>query len=218
MLKESTVKQRFEMIEEFLPEIVQMIRKDLRQEHLKQDKEFLNAHFSGKNPNKLSVDELVQGYAPLLCEGGEEYWDFFADRWLRRHTEMYYFFEEKLREYDENFTELEILEASFAKQLASEAKAMFGAQNAYIFAVFNEVVFPKEIYDEMLAKARVKDEVVEEIKVGENPEVRHQREQRNLQSKFEKKLLGLQKLYDRDVSALKKQVAALQRKLAARDE
>jgi len=218
MLKESTLKQRFEMIEEFLPDILQMIRKDLRQEHLKQDKEFLKNHFAGKNPNKLTVDELVQAYAPLLRDGGEEYWDFFSDRWLRRHTEMYYFFEEKLKEYDENFTELECLDPSFARELSKEAKTLFGPRSTYIFAVLNEVVFPQEIYDELNQEARIKEDRVEEKRAGEDPEARHQREMRNLQSKYEKKLLGYQRLYDRDVSALKKQVASLQRKLADRSE
>ena len=98
MLKESTGQQRFEMIQEFLPFIIQIIRKDLRQDHLKRDKDFLKTYFGGKNPNKLSVDDLVTGYTPLLKEGNDELWEFFSDRWLRKHTEMYYFFEEKLKE------------------------------------------------------------------------------------------------------------------------
>jgi len=219
MLKESTGQQLFEMIEEFFPLIIQTIRKDLRKDHLKNDKEFLKIHFGGRNPNKLSVDDLVEGYAPLLKNGNDELWDFFSERWLGKRTEMYYFFEEKLKELAEDFTEMDEMDASFARKLAQEAEVLFGARDTYIFAVMNAVVFPKEIYDDLGERARHKEEVVEVKAVqGENLEAKYQREIRNIQSKYEKKLLGFQKKYERDVAALKKQVGSLQRKLAAFDE
>jgi len=153
MLKESTAQQRFVMIQNFLPLIIQKIRKDLRQDHLKCDKDFLNSYFGGRSPNKLTVEDLVAGYSPLLKEGNEKLWEFFSDRWLRKHTEIYYFFEAKLKEIDEDFTELKKLKKSEANCLVQEATNLFGATNTYIFSVLNSVVFPKAVYEKLLKEA-----------------------------------------------------------------
>ena len=217
MLKESTIQQHYELIEEFFPAVLQTIRKDLRQDHLKKDKEFLKAHFGGKNPNKLTIEELAQGYAPVLQGGKELLWEFITERWLMKHTEIYYFFEEKLQKIQEDFTELDVMDLSFAKQLVEEAVTLFGAKNTLIFSVMNSVVFPKQVYEDLRQKARQVEAVPEtkEIDPSEDHEARLQREINRIQNKYEKKMLGLQKKYDRDVAALKKQVATLQKKLAA---
>ncbi|NGX57327.1 MAG: hypothetical protein K940chlam3_00217 [Chlamydiae bacterium] len=217
MLKESTYPEKYQMIQEWLPLIIQSIRKDLRQGHLKKDRAFLMQHFQGKNPNKLTIDELVAGYAPLLKEGNEELWEFFIDRWLLKHTDIYYFFEQNMKEIDEEFTELDEIELSVAKKIAEESTQQFGAKNTFIFSVLNSVVFPKEVYDQLQAAAR--ESVVErEEPVPESSIQDHSSELKRLENRYEKKLLGLQKKYDRDVTALKKQIANLQKKLTALHE
>lgn len=220
MLKDSTCMDRYEMIEEFLPQVVLAIRKDLRNEHLKKDKEFLQTHFGGKNPNKLSVDELTIGYSQILKQGNEAFWDFFSERWLMKHTDIYDYFEERLCEISEKFSEIDQLDLPFAESLANGSIEQFGALDTYLFSVLNSVVFPKSLFDELLTKA--KHEVCEEPKRKpahfQNSPEQFERELNKLQTKYEKKLLGFQKKYDRDIEALKKQVAMLQKKLAGKNE
>ncbi len=220
MLKDSTCTDRYEMIKEFLPHVVQSIRKDLRKEHLKKDKEFLQNYFGGKNPNKLSVDELTIGYSQLLKQGNEALWDFFSERWLMKHTDIYDYFEDRLTEVNEKFSEIDQLDLPFAESLANGSIEQFGVLDTYLFSVLNSVVFPKSLFDELLIKA--KHEACEEPKkkpahTQSSPE-HHERELNKLQTKYEKKLLGFQKKYDRDIGALKKQVAMLQKKLAEKNE
>lgn len=214
MLKESTYPLKYQMIKHCLPSLILSIRRDLRQDHLKKDKAALKEYFQGKNPNKLTVEELAEGYAPLLEGGNEDLWEFIAERWLLKHTDVYYFFEEKLKEIDEEFTSLEEIELEKARSIADESVRLFGAEKTLIFGVLNEVVFPKEIYND-LEKAAKEAPRVHEKPENILPPQDYSAEIKRLENKYEKKLLGLQKKYERDVAALKKQVSALQKKLAA---
>ncbi len=146
MLKNSTHAKQYELLKEFIPDIIRSIRRDLRQDHLKQDQEFLKGHFGSKNPNKLKTEDMVPVYSQLLKEGNEKVWEFFTDRWLLKHNDVYEFFEAKLSTVAEDFTKLEELDLEFSKELANESVKLFGAVDTLIFSVLNSVVFPESIY------------------------------------------------------------------------
>ena len=149
MLKDSTHAKQYELLEEFVPDIIRSIRRDLRQDHLKQDQEFLKTHFGSKNPNKLKTEDMAPVYAPLLKEGKEEYWEFFTDRWIMKHTDIYDFFEAELSKVAEDFTELEELDGDFSRRLVDGAVRSFGAVNTLIFSALNSVVFPESVYADL---------------------------------------------------------------------
>lgn len=222
MLKDTTYKEKFQMLNDWLESIVDTVKRELRNEHLKKDWNFLKKYFVGKNPNKLTTEDLAAAYRSAIAneENAEEIGEFIASRWLLKNTEVYQFFEEKLRSITTDFTNLTEIDAQKAKPIMDEAIARFGAPKTYLFCVINSVVFPEKIYAELRKKAKEQGdkEVVQAEKAQEQQSLddlkkAHDREILRLTDKYEKKLIGLQKKYLIDMDGFKKQIAQLQRKL-----
>jgi hypothetical protein len=222
MLKNTTYQEKFAMLKKWLPEILEPIKKDLKNDHLKRDIQFVRIHFPSKNVNKLTLEELSFGYETALSNKtiAEELGEFIANRWLLKNTELYYFFEDKLKNITSDFQDLDTLEETFSQDLASESAKRFGAKQTLFFSVLNAVVFPKKIYDDLMLQADAEHKHIREIKEEEEKhKTWHEQEKAyklmigRLEDKYEKKLLGLRIKYDKDTEALKKQVSMLQKKL-----
>lgn len=223
MLKSATYKEKFAMLKIWLPKILDSVKKDLKGEHLRTDIQFCKTYLPGKNINKLSLDDLVTAYSKALdeTENGEALCEFISNRWLLKNTELYGYFEEKLKAIDPNFTELEVIDHAKSKDLITGAVAHFGAPKTYLFSVLNSVVFPKEIYQELakMAQASIEKEETEAKALHEKLSFEvmirnHELQIARLVDKYEKKLTGLQKKYIQDTESLKKQLVSLQRKLS----
>ena len=224
MLKESTYKEKFTMLQAWMPLIIDEIKKDLKSDHLKRDPGFFRAFFPGKNVSKITTEELTEGYLKAIesNENTEELAEFIANRWLLKHSDLYYYFEQELGKINPNFNELKDIEKSLATKIMEGATEQFGVIATYIFCIFNSVVFPEEIYKKMsqdavqdAAKAKEEAEINAEEASVEAMKRNHEQLVARLTDKYEKKLLGLQKKYTIDVETLKKQIAVLQRKLTA---
>ena len=223
MLKEATNKEKFSMLTSWMPTIIEAVKKDLKNEHMRRDPAFVRQYFQGKNLSKITNEELVTAYSQALTNGeyGEELAEYISNRWLLRYSDLYLFFEESLTKINPNFTDLEILEVKDATQLMENAIQKFGAPNTYLFSVLNSVVFPKEIFSLLgkRAESDAQQAKVEELKTREKMDAESMHRDYELQiarltDKYEKKLVGLQKKYITDTEVLKKQIATLQRKLS----
>ena len=219
-MKNATYKDKFAMLKEWLPSMFDSVKKDLRGEHLKQDPLFTKKYFAGKNLNKLTVEELVDGYTQAVNDGLEQVGEFISNRWLLKNTEVYNYFETQLQQINPNFQEIDELDKDHSLKLIDGATKEFGAPRTYLFAVLNSVVFPKEVYKQLGDKAkdaRHAEEHHEKVTAEKESlaqiQKHHERELARVTDKFEKKLAGMQKKYLTDVETLKKQVATLQRKL-----
>lgn len=224
MLKNATYKEKFNLLQDWLPRIIEAVKKDLRNEHLKQDWAFVKKYFANKNLNKLSVEEMVEGYRSALSqeEKAEEIAEFISNRWLLKHTDIYHYFEDALTRINPNFQELDELDHNLSSTLVDQAVGQYGAPNTYLFAVINSVVFPKVIYDKLhhrakedMRTAEIEEQQAEEELTLANLHNSYQQQIARLTDKYEKKLQGLQKKYLQDTEALKKQISTLQRKLNA---
>lgn len=224
MYKDTSYKEKFVVLQDWIPYFVDDIKKDLKAEHLANDRAFVKKYFQGKVIAKLKSEEMVPAYQEELKNGenAEQLCEFVSNRWLIKHSEIYDFFEQKLSQIDPNFTELEELAESDSKKLLEESSQQFGASPAYLFSVINSVVFPKKVYEEFAKRAARERETrkEEEAKAAENAswEARLQAAEENaarIKDRYEKKFSGLQKKYHQDVESLKKQVAILQRKVNA---
>lgn len=222
MLKEATYKEKFVLLADWLPNIIETIQKDLKNEHLKNDPRFTKTYFNNKNPHKLTTAELTSGYNQALNseENAEPLGEFIANRWMIRHTDLYHFFEERLRRINPNFTEMTEIEPHAARTLMEDAINEFGARNVYLFSIINSVVFPAQIYEQLRRRAhesaeieRVEAEIQAEKHSIESMQQSHEQQIARLTDKYEKKIQGMQKKYTLDVEALKKQIASLQRQL-----
>lgn len=224
MLKNTTNQEKFAMLGTWFPRIIDSIKKDLKSEHLKKDWGFLKEYFPGKNPNKLTTEEIAEAYRRAIANGenAEDVGEFVANRWLLKHSDLYYHFEKELSKISADFSEIEELDKESSRAIMEKAIGEFGAPNTYLFCIFNSVVFPKEIYDELAKRAQGSAEEEEtkkafEIEQESKENLHRSFEQQiaRLTDKYEKKLSGLQKKYATDVEALKKQIANLQRKLSS---
>jgi len=222
MLKEATYKEKFVTLKKWMPSIIEAVKKDLRNEHLKQDFLFIKKYFPGKNINKLTTEELVDGYFAAIQseDNGEDIAEFITNRWLLKNGDIYNYFETELRKINPDFTAIEEIEKPQAKRMVEESTKEFGAEGTYLFSVINSVAFSDEIFKELGQKAEqeaktAKMQAEESFAKQSVEQMQRSFEQQiaRLSDKYEKKLSGLQKKYTQDTEALKKQISALQRKI-----
>lgn len=222
MLKDSTYKEKFSKLQTWMPLIVETIKKDIKNEHLRKDAGFVKKYFPGKNPSKLTSGEISEVYSHAIANGdsAEQLAEFIANRWLLKHSHIYSYFEEELGKVNPNFNEIEKLDQEIATKIMEGAVQQFGAIATYLFCILNSVVFPDEVYKKLShdATKRALEEKTEEKISAEGAsleELKRSYDQHiaRMTDKYEKKITGLEKKYLQDVEALKKQIASLQRKL-----
>ena len=222
MLKDSTYKQKFAMLKNWMPSIIDNVKKDLKGDHLKKDWTFVKNYFPSKNINKLTTEELAEAYhnAIMQEENGDNIGEFIANRWLVKNSELYQYFEAELSKINPDFNEIAEISKEQAAPLMTNSVRQFGAFRTYVFCVLNSVVFPKQIFDELekLAKDEIRVHEEEEKVEMEKSSIdslhrSYEQQLARITDKYEKRLQGLQKKYLIDMEALKKQIASLQRKL-----
>lgn len=222
MYKNASYKEKFTDLQEWIPLIVETVKKDLKNEHLKKDFYFVKKFLGNKNLHKISTDELAQAYRQAIQEEekGEDLAEFITARWLLKNSELYDFFETQLSRINPDFTTLEEIQQEQAQLLIDASVQEFGAPQTYLFAVLNSVVFPKESFDQLKLQAQQHQQTQEQAtqQAQEQQSIDQmrkafERDLARLTDKYEKKLAGLQKKYVTDVETLKKQVAQLNRKL-----
>ena len=222
MLKDTTYKEKFALLKPWMPSIIESVKKDLKNDHLKNDWQFCKKYLGTKNLHKVTIDELADAYVNAMEneEDVEELGEFISNRWLMRNTEVYNYFEQELSKISDDFTALETIDAAASHQIVDGSVNQFGAPRTYMFSVINAVVFPKEVYEKLSktaeneAKTKVKqaEEKAEQLTL-EARERNYQQQITRLTDNYEKKLLGIEKKYHTDVAALKKQIVTLQKKL-----
>lgn len=222
MIKDSTYTEKFSHLKEWVPSIIESIKKDLKNEHLKRDYLFAKKYFGNSNIQKITNEELTKGYAAALqdVEQSERLAEFIANRWLLRNSELYGLFEENLQRISPNFNEIEELTAEQSEELMKNAIREFGAVKTYLFSILNSVVFTKDAYNQLedLAKKEAKQHAEKQVEQQEQKSIDdikrdYETQIQRITDRYEKKLMGLMKKYAQDVEGLKKQVSSLQKKL-----
>lgn len=222
MLKNTTYQEKFAILAPWMPSIIESIKKDIKNEHLKKDAAFFRHYFQGKNIAKLVAQELAPAYSHAIAhnEKAEELAEFVSNRWLLKHSDLYHYFEQELTKVAPNFSELEVLDTESSLNMMEKAIQQFGAPATYLFCVINSVVFPKEVYDTLRQRAEHHVEqstqelaAKQEQMAADSMQNNYELQIARMTDKYEKKILGLQKKYTQDVESLKKQIVALQRKL-----
>lgn len=215
-------KEKFNLIRPWLSDVFTEIKKDLKQEHLIKDRAFFNKYFKGKTINKLTSDELVEAYYQAIQdeENGEAIGEFVFERWLLKNTDLYHFFDHELSKISDDFTTLKILDPSLGAILRENSCKKFGPEKTYIFSILNGVVFDGATLQSMHEEAsKIKRDSLEQEKIkkeNEDIETRirdNEIQMARLKDRYEGRLAGWERKYDKDVTALKKQVAHLQRQL-----
>jgi hypothetical protein len=214
------MKNQFETLQFWLPQVLAVIRKDIKTDHLGSDPVFYKSYFGNRPQNRLTADEITAAYEKELLKGNEGLGEWVVNRWVFKHGDLYSHFAERLSAIHTDFAQIQQLNEAESEEILRGATAAFGAVPVYLFSVLNGVVFPETVLERLSKEADLefKAQKLEEASQEEKQSLdqviaRHQREMNRLNEKYENRLAGIQKKYATDTEALKKQVRSLQQKL-----
>lgn len=210
----------FQHVAPWMSKILHAIKKDIKGDHLSVDRSFYAAHFGTRPLKKLTTEEIFSVYEAQLLEGNEELVEWVVNRWVFKHGELYRYFVEQLSHIEGNFHEIASLSEEQSEKVL-EGSQQFAPLNLYLFCRLNQVVFPESVFEKLRCKA-IEDEnaqakQAEEEGLEESLQLqldRCRREAARMAEKYENKLTGLQRKYQLDTDALKKQIRSLQKRLA----
>lgn len=224
MYRDTTYKEKMAILKEWGPVIFEEIKRDLKNEHIKQDYVFAKKYLGGKPAQRLTLDELVTGYLRAVEEEeqGEKIAEFIANRWMMKSSDVYGLFEKELTRINPEFNEIVELPENEGDKLIEQSVKEFGAAKTYLFAVINSVSFSKKQFEALRKKAEVEKKTEEEAltKLQETASFEQLKKEFEsklvkMEEKYEKRLQGLEKKYVNDTASLKKQIANMSRKLNA---
>lgn len=209
------MKVKFQTLLPWMSEILGSIKKDIKSDYLSNNPAFCRAHFGNLPMSRITAEEINDVFSKELLNENEELSQWVIDRWVYKHGDIYQHFASRLFEINPEFDEITALTKEESAQILAGAKEAFGARDTYVFSVLNGVVFPETVLQQL--RKETEEEVVQEKVAAEERELaklieKHQREIERLQEKHEQKLAGALRKYTADVTALKKQLLALQSK------
>lgn len=222
MIKEDPYKLKFEKLQPWIVDIFQVIKKDLRNDHLLKNPSFAQKHFPKRGLDKLSNEEFAGAYAKEILEGDEELGEKVVARWVMKNAELYHFFATELSKINPKFDEIESLTPEVSSFLLNTSVGQFGASATYIFCVMNAVVLAEEPLQKLREAAldekaqAVSQDVKQSFESVEVVREHYVKEIRKLTEKYEKRMQGIERKYVQDVDGLKKQISQLHKKLGER--
>ncbi len=217
-MKNQVDQNKFFLAQPWIREILALLKKELKTEHLPGHREFHLHHFSNRPLHRISLEELIAVYERELLKGDQALGDWVVSRWICKHGDVYHHFSERLGEITEDFSSLTVLSESDSERILAGAKEAFGPVVLYLFSLLNGVVFPETVMDRLRIDASLfqetqkkNEEELIETKTLQSLKEHHDRELRRLKEKYEGKLAGLEKKYTLDTEMLKKQIRSLQK-------
>ena len=141
--------QLFQTVEPWIFQILGEIKKDIKTEHLGSDPVFYRMYFGNRPQNRLTAEEIFEGYAKELLKGNEELSEWVVNRWVFKHGDLYRHFADGLSEVNPEFGAIKELSAEESEEILEGAGEVFGAVDVYLFSVLNGVVFPKAVLERL---------------------------------------------------------------------
>ncbi len=208
------MENQFLSLQNWTTDVLNAIKKDIKSEHLGSNLAFYKTYFGNRPQNRLTTEEIFKAYDEELKKGNQELAEWVVNRWVFKNGDLYQIFAERLSEINPEFDQIQsISEEESAKVLAGTVEA-FGAIPTFLFVLLNGVVFPESVREKLrgLAEAErsANEKKGEEAAGKEDLEKRIAAQTREI-ARLEDKIVGVQKKYERDTLALKKQIRALQK-------
>lgn len=209
----SSYQDKILQVRSWIEDVIETVKKDLKNEHLKIDPAFCRRHFLGKHYTEVDINMLATAYLKEIQGGNVGLAEFIATRWLLKNSDIYGFFEEQLKNINPDFEAIKEISAADTARIIDTAVNLFGAVKSYIFSVFNEVAFTAAVF-EKLGEAALQESSKQRKEYEERQEKlsiyemqkRHEREMHAMKDRYEKKLSGLQRKYIHDTDLLKKRL------------
>ena len=212
MIKEDLYVKKFALLQPWIGDILTLVKKEIKSEHLRKDGAFMLQHFPKKTIDKISLEELIAIYSKEVGHN-EQVGEWIASRWILKHGEVYHFFAERLKKINPKFDEIAEIPATAAQELIKEGSLHFGAKAIYIFSILNAVMFSSNDFAALRSTAEKEKSPVTESAPVELSKDNFENELRKLKEKYEKKVLGLEAKYIRDTEGLRKQIGQLQKRV-----
>ncbi len=217
MLKEDSYRLKFEKLTPWIDEIFQVIRKDLKNEHLLKTPSFVKKHFPNRAVDKIATHELASAYIKEITEGDEELGENIVTRWVMKNAEVYQFFASELSKINPKFDEIEFLSPEVSRVLVDTAVKQFGPVRTYLLCVMNGVVLSEDhflLLREMALQEKPQIEETPSFASTEELRDHYDKQMRKTVEKYESRMQGLERKYKQDVDGLKKQIAQLHKKMS----
>jgi hypothetical protein len=147
MIKDLPLKSKFEYLSPVFSNILQDIRRDIRNEHMKQDREFVQKYFSRSYIESSSSEIEKAYYHEIVAQGNEVLADWIVSKWILRHAEVYEFFVSELSKINENFEEIEMIDGNVAKSIVARSVELHGLEDTFIFSLLNSVALADEMME-----------------------------------------------------------------------
>src|SRR3990167_595178 len=90
-------------------QILEAIKKDIKQEHMDAHLEFYRKYFGNRPKKGLTTTEIFSAYAKELSEGNEEFSAWIVNRWVFKNGELYEHFVNQLSSINPDFASIETL-------------------------------------------------------------------------------------------------------------
>lgn len=216
MVKSISYQEKVEKIGEWIPQILEEIKREIKREHLRKAPAFLQKFFGGKNINAITTEEIVDVYTALLKRSEPQFVDQICYFWQVKHPELYPFFQSKLQVISEDVAEITEIEDALACKIVEESVAQFGAVNTYLFSLFYEVALSDAIFESLRARALEETKSAsaiaqqeEETRNCELLRIQHERLMTRMREKYEKKLSALEEKYHTDIGRLRRELTEL---------
>ena len=216
------MENQFIILQPWLGQILNSIKKEIKSEHLAKSPGFQRAHFGNRPLNRLTSEEILQVYAKVLFEGNEELSEWVVNRWVFQNGEIYRHFADRLAQINPDFDAIVSLDEKQSDFVLKGAVEAFGALTVYVFSILNRVVLPQSVFSALRKaveseeaekgaqeEARVEQESIEQMRK------RHEKELARCREKCDDKIAGVVKKYALETESYKKQIRALQHQINA---
>ncbi len=208
---------RFSLLSPWFSDIIAAVKRDCKSEHLKLDPLFVKQHFSGVSIQRITLEEMRTVYLQQILSGHQRLAEFIANRWLFRNMDIYRFFEESLKKISPEFEKIKELTPEQANELISQACEKFDSEKVFCFVSINDVVLPKESFEQLQRKAlECLSKRQKEAPSNDEEEVegRWRKEMDLLKERHEKKTVEMTKKHQQEVQRLQKEIAQLKTDLS----
>lgn len=212
------MENQFQALQNWTLEILNTIKKDIKTDHLHTDPLFYRTYFGNRPQNRLTSEEIFAAYEKELLKGNQELAEWVVNRWVFKNGDLYEHFANGLAQINENFDQIKTLTEAESRQILAGAAESFGAIPTFLFSMLNGVVFPKNILDELRQAAEVEKGDLEKKLASNIQQESLEKTIASLQREIARqndKIAGVQKKYEKDTEALKKQIKTLQQKIHA---
>jgi hypothetical protein len=207
---------RFSLLTPWFSDIIDAVKRDCKNEHLRLNPHFVKEYFAGLPMHMINLEEMRVVYLRLILAGNEQVAEFISNRWLFRHMELYNFFEKALSEVSTEFEKIQELPADKSLAIIQTACEQFGCEKVFCFVVINDVVIPQNVFDRLQRQAVESLAMRQKEQEGSlSVEEKWRQDVEKLKERQEKKIQEMTKRHQIEVQKLSAEIVKLREQISS---